>query len=339
MTDKILLVGRPKQHETERGMKQISDPMFGLLVLLIAGSAAAQTNYPEKPIRMVVGFPPGSQPDTVTRLLGQKLAEAWGKPIVVDNASGAAGNIAADRVAKATPDGYTLGLLSQSIVINPSLNKLAYDPVKDFAPVSQVAVSPYMLVVHNAVPAKSLKELVALCKAQPGGLTFASGGNGTSTHMAAELFKSVAGLDIRHIAYKGLVSAIPDLLGGRVTMMFGAATVLPLAREGKLRALAVTSLKRSSAAPELPTIAESGFPGFEVTVWFGLLTPAKTPAAIIRKLHLETVKALELPDLRAKFADLGLEGIGNSPAEFATLIKSEIPKWAKVIKDAAIKAD
>jgi len=322
-------------------MTQISSVMFGFVALLIVGSPAAQTTYPEKPIRMVVGFPPGGQPDTVARLLGQKLAEAWGKPVVIDNAGGAAGSIGADRVAKAAPDGYTLGLLSQTqIVTNPILNKLQYDPVKDFAPVSQVTVSPMMLVVHNAVPAKSLKELVALAKAQPGGLTFASSGSGSTAHLSAELFKSVAGLDIRHIPYKGGVAAMPDLLGGRVTMTFSTmVSGLPLVREGKLRALAVTSLRRSSAAPEVPTIAESGYPGFEVTVWFGLLAPARTPAAIVRKLHLETVKALALPDLRAKLADLGLETIGDSPHEFAAVIKSEIPKWAKVIKESGIKPD
>ena len=315
--------------------------MFGLLALLIVESPAAQTNYPEKPIRMVVGFPPGSSSDTVARLLGQKFAEAWGKPVLIDNAAGAAGNIAADRVAKAEPDGYTLGLLaSPPLVVNPSLYKLAYDPVKDFAPVSQVTVSPNILVVHNTVPAKSVKELVALAKAQPGGLTFASGGSGSANHMAAELFKSMAGVDIRHIPYKGVPLAIPDLLGGRVTMIFSpTAIVLPLVREGKLRALAVTTLKRSSAVPELPTIAESGFPGFESAGWNGLLAPARTPATILRKLHLETVKALALPDVRAKLADLGVEGIGNSPDEFASVIKSEIPKWAKVIKESGMKAD
>jgi len=322
-------------------MKQISGLMFGLLALLIVESPAAQTNYPEKPIRMVVGFPPGSSSDTVARLLGQKFAEAWGKPVLIDNAAGAAGNIAADRVAKAEPDGYTLGLLaSPPLVVNPSLYKLAYDPVKDFAPVSQVTVSPNILVVHNTVPAKSVKELVALAKAQPGGLTFASGGSGSANHMAAELFKSMAGVDIRHIPYKGVPLAIPDLLGGRVTMIFSpTAIVLPLVREGKLRALAVTTLKRSSAVPELPTIAESGFPGFESTGWNGLLAPARTPATILRKLHLETVKALALTDVRAKLADLGVEGIGNSPDEFAAVIKSEIPKWAKVIKESGMKAD
>jgi len=310
-------------------------------VLAVPGIGAAQTTYPEKPIRIIVGFPPGSQPDTVARLLGQKLTGAWEKPVVIQNVTGAAGNIAADRVAKAAPDGYTLGQLSQTqIVINTSLYKLVYDPVKDFAPISQVTVSPNMLVVHNAVPAKSVKELVALAKVQPGGLTFASSGSGSATHMAAELFKSAVGVDIRHIPYKGVVAAIPDLLGGRVTMMFSTiAVVLPSVREGKLRALAVTSLRRSSAAPELPTIAESGYPGFEVTNWYGLLAPARTPATIVRRLHLETVKALALPDLRSKLTDLGMEVIGNSPDEFAAAIKSEIPKWAKVIKESGIKPD
>jgi tripartite-type tricarboxylate transporter receptor subunit TctC len=321
-------------------MKQNSGLMLGFLALLIAGNSAAQTAYPEKPIRIIVGFPSGSAPDAVARLLGEKLAETWGKPVTTENVPGAAANIAAERIAKAAPDGYTLGLLGQSIVVNPSLYKLAYDPVKDFAPVSQLAVSPYILIVHNAVPAKSVKELVALAKAQPGGLTFGSGGSGSATHIAAELFKSAAGIDIRHIPYKGVVAAIPDVLGGRVTMMFSPMVgVLPLAREGKLRALAVTSLRRSSAAPELPTIAESGYPGFEFTNWYGLLAPARTPATIVRKLHLESVKALAHADVRAKFADLGMEGIGNSPDEFAAVIKSDIPKWAKVIKESGIKPD
>jgi tripartite-type tricarboxylate transporter receptor subunit TctC len=264
-----------------------------------------------------------------------------GPVIVIDNATGAAGNIAAERVAKAAPDGYTLGLLGEvQIVVNPSLYTLTYDPVKNFAPVSQIAVYPNMLVVHNGVPAKSVKELVALAKGQPGQLTFASGGSGSSPHMAAELFKSMAGLDIRHIPYKGVVVAMPDLLGERVTMMFSPiGIVLPMVRQGKLRALAVTSSKRSSAAPELPTIAEAGYPDFEYTGWYGVLAPAMTPAAIVRKLHLETVKALALADLRAKLVDLGVDGTGNSPQEFAAIIKSEVPKWAKVIQHSNIRPD
>ena len=322
-------------------MTRISGLVFGLSALLIVGSPAAQSIYPVKPIRMVVPFPAGIPMDTIAHLLGQDFGKAWGKPVVIHNVTGAEGSIAADRVAKAAPDGYTLGLLSQTqLVSTPSLHKLAYDPLRNFAPVSQVTMVQLVLVVHNAVPAKSVEELVALARLQPGGFTFASGGSGSTPHMAAELFKSMAGLDLRHIPYKRATAAIPDLLDGRVTIMFGGiAIALPLARDGKLRALAVTSLRRSSAAPELPTIAESGYPGFEVTNWYGLLAPARTPATIIGKLHLETVKALALPDLRAKLADLGLEGIGNSPDEFAAFLKSEIPKWAKVIKEAGIKPD
>ena len=321
-------------------MREISGLLFGLLVALTVGSSAAQTSYPEKTVRMVVGFLPGTPSDTCARLLGQRFAEAWGKPVVIDNVTGATGNIAADRVAKAAPDGYTLGIFANPFVINPSLYKLAHDPVKDFAPVSQVAVSPLILVVNNAVLAKDVQELIKLVSVRPGELTFASAGSGSAAHMAAELFKSVAGLDIRHIPYQGAPAAMPDLLGGRITMMFSATTVvLPLAREGKLRALAVTTLRRSSAAPDLPTIAESGYPGFEVTLWQGFLAPARTPPTIVGKLHLETVKSLALPELRGKFTDLGMEGIGNSPEEFATVIKSEIPRWAKVIKEAGIKLD
>ncbi len=247
-------------------MTRVSRLIFALLASLIVGNAAAQTSYPEKPIRMVVGFPPGGAPDTVARLLGQRLSEALRQPVVTDNATGAGGNIATERVAKAAPDGYTLGfLVNGQLVINPSMYKLAFDPAKDLAPISQVTVTPNMLVVNTAVPAKNLQELISLARATPGELTFASGGTGTGNHMAAELFKSVAGLDIRHIPYKGVLAAVPDLLGGRVTMMFSPLPVaLPLVREGKLRAIAVTSLKRSPSAPELPTIAESGFPGFEV---------------------------------------------------------------------------
>ena len=322
-------------------MTRTSGLMCVLLGLLTVGSPAAQTTYPDKPIRLVVPRPAGSQNDTVARLLGQRLAVAWGKPIVIDNVTGAAGNIAADRVAKAAPDGYTLGFLAETqIVVNPILYKLAYDPLKDFAPVSQVAGFPNMLVVHNAVPATNVQELIKLARTRPGELTFASGGSGSGNHLAAELFKSVAGLDIRHIPYKGVAAAVPDVLGERVTMMFSPiAIVLPVVREGKLRALAVTSLRRSAAAPELPTIAESGFPGFEATGWYGLLAPARTPPTIFGKLHLETVKALALPDLRTKLADLGLEGMGNSPDEFAAVIKSAISKWAKVIKESGIKPD
>jgi tripartite-type tricarboxylate transporter receptor subunit TctC len=322
-------------------MRRMSVFMLALLALLIVESALAQTTYPEKPIRIIVGFPPGAQIDTVARLLGQKLAEAWGKPVVIDNISGAAGNIAADRVAKAPPDGYTLGLLGHGqLVINPNLYKVAFDPVKDFRPISQIYGSANILVVHNEVRAKSVKELVALAKAQPGGLTFASAGSGSPPHLAAELFKTMAGVDIRHIPYKGVPAAIPDLLGGRVTMMFSPiAGVLPMVREGKLRALAVTSLARSEAAAEVPTIAEAGYPGFEFTVWSGFVAPTGTPPPIVSKLHLAIVKVLAQPDVRAELADIGLQVIGNAPNEFAAVIETEIPKWAKLIKESSIKPD
>jgi tripartite-type tricarboxylate transporter receptor subunit TctC len=339
-----MLIGSQKQRSTSM-IRRARSLTLGIILaassIVTVPDGAAQANYPEKSVRMVVGFPAGSTADFVARHIARKLADAWGKPVVTDNIAGAAGSIAAERVAKAMADGYTLALAANAqIIINPSLYALTYDTVKDFAPISQVSVSPNLLVVHNSVPARTLAELVSLAKARPGDLTFASGGTGSSPHLAGEVLRSRASVDIRHIPYKGVVSAIPDLLAGRVMMMFSPITVvLPLAREGKLRALAVTSVTRSAAVPELPTIAESGYPGFEVAIWYGLLAPAGTPAALVRKIHLDTAKVLELTDLRAKFADSGLEVLGTSPDEFAAVIKSEIPKWAKVIKDSGINAN
>ena len=315
--------------------------LTGVLGSLNLGNAAAQTAYPEKPIRIVVGSPPGSSQDTVARLLAQRLSETLGKAVVAENLAGAAGAIGVERVARAAPDGYTLGLLAQGqLTVNPNLYKVSYDTLRDFAPVSEATASLNMVVVHNTVPAKSIKELVAMARAQPEVLTYASGGNGSASHLPAELFKSMAGVNIVHVPYKGVSAAIPDLVGGRITMSFiPMSPVLALVREGKLRALAVTSSTRSQAIPELPTIAESGYPGYEFTAWQGLLAPARTPSEIIGRLHLEAVKALALPEVRAKFASLGLEGVGNSPAEFAAAIKSDLAKWAKVIKEAGIKPD
>jgi tripartite-type tricarboxylate transporter receptor subunit TctC len=322
-------------------MKRTLGLVLALSAMVTAAGALAQTSYPEKPIRLIVGFPSGTAADLAARQVGQKLAESLGKPVVVENVAGAAGNIASERVARAAPDGYTLAVAAQGqIVINPSLYKLPFDPVKDFAPISQLYWLPNLLVVHNAVPARSVQELIKLARARPGELTFATGGSGSPPHVAGELFKSMAGIDIREIPYKGVPLAMPDLLGGRITMVFSPiAIVLPGVREGKLRALAVTSLKRTPALPEVPTVDESGVRGFEVAFWGGLLAPAGTPATIVDKLHSETVKAMAQPDLRAKFADLGLEVIGTSPDEFAAVIKSEIPRWAKVIKESGIKPD
>jgi tripartite-type tricarboxylate transporter receptor subunit TctC len=320
-------------------VRQLSRFMLGLFALLAAGTAIAQSNYPEKVIHIIVGLQPGTAMDMVARLLAQRLAESLGKPVLVENVPGAAGNIGTGRVAKAAPDGYTLILAgSGQITVNPSLYKLSFDPVKDLAPISQIADYPYLLVVHNAVPAKSALELVALAKAKRGELTYAAGGTGP--FLTAESFKAAAGIDVREIRYKAVMEAVPDLIGGRITMMFSPiSNVLPLVREGKVRALGVTSLRRSAPLPNVPTIDESGFPGFESTQWYGLFAPDKTPAAIVRKLHLETVNALAREEVRAKLAEQGLGIIGNSPDEFAALIRSEGPRWAKLIRDSSLKAD
>ncbi len=307
-----------------------------------AATAQSQSNYPEKPIRIVSPYLAGTPSDIAARLLGQKYTEAWGKPVIIENVVGASGNIGSERVAKATPDGYTLVLAGNApMVINPSLyDKLPFDPVKDFAPVSQVCLSASILAVSNASPAKTIQALVALAKAQPGMLTFGSAGSGTPQHMAGELFNTMAGMRIVHVPYKGTPAAMLDLLGGRLSSLFGiSSVVLPLARTDKLRAFAATSLQRIAAAPELPTMAESGFPGFEATSWFALLAPAGTPAVVVRKLHLETVKALAHADLRAKFNDLGMDIVGSTPGQLAAVIKADIPKWAKVIKDSGARLD
>jgi tripartite-type tricarboxylate transporter receptor subunit TctC len=315
--------------------------LAALLISMTAGQALAQQNYPEQTVRILVGFSPGVAPDVTGRLLAERLSNAWGKPVVVENVTGAGGNIATDRVAKSAPNGYTLGMIGNgSLVFSPSLyDKLSFDPLKDFAPITQVFVAANVLVVPSEVRAKSLPELVALLRAQPGKLTYAHAGAGTSQHLAAELFKFMAGVDVRPIAYRGTTALLPDLLAGRVTLSFAnVSNVVPLIREGKLRAFAVTSVKRSAAAPDLPTMIESGYPDFEAVPWFGLMAPAGTPPAIIDRLHRETVKVLALPDVRKKLNDLGLDVIPGTPAEFAAAIEREIPRWASVIKQAGIKA-
>src|SRR5262245_49077542 len=312
-----------------------------LLLSLVATSAIAQGNYPEQPVRILVGFTAGVAPDVTGRLLAEKLGAAWGKAVVVENVTGAGGNIAADRLAKSPPNGYTLGMIgNSSLVFSPSMyDKLSFDPVKDLAPISQIFVAANVLVVPSGSAATTLPELVALARAQPGALRYAHAGVGTSQHLAAELFKFMAGVDIRPVAYRGTTALLPDLLAGRVSLSFAnVVNVVPLVREGKLRAFAVTSASRSGVAPELPTMAESGYPGFEAVPWFGLMAPAGTPAAIVELVHRETVKVLAQADVRKKMNDLGLDVIGGTPAEFAAAIERETPRWAKVIKQAGIKA-
>lgn len=308
--------------------------------LLAAQPASAQSNYPNRPVRILVGFTAGTAPDVSARILANKFAADWNVPVTVENVTGAGGNIATERAAKSPADGYTLLMGGNpSLVISPSLyEKLPYDPIKDFALISQVFVAANILTVHPDVPAKTLQELVALAKAQPGKLTYGHAGIGTSQHLAGELFKYMAHVEITPVAYRGSTAVVPDLLGGRLTMFFGnVVNVMPLIKEGKLRAFAVTSLKRSAVAPEIPTFAESGFPGFEAVPWFGLMAPAGTPPDVIAKIHKDTVRNLALPDVRKAMGDQGLDIIGNSPAEFAQVLKTEIPRWAKVIKEAGIK--
>ncbi len=310
------------------------------LALALASAALAQSPYPNRPVKILVGFSAGTAPDLAARILADRFSEVWGTPFVVENVPGAGSNVATERVAKAAPDGYLLLMGGNpSLVINPSLyDRLPFDPQKDFAPISQVFIAANVLAVPNEVPAKSVAELVALAKAEPGKLTYAHAGVGTSQHLAAELFKYRARLDIAAVPYRGTTAFLPDLLANRVNMSFAnIVNVVPLAREGKLRALAITSIKRSRLAPDLPTMAESGFPGFEAVPWFGLLAPGGTPQEALDKLHDETVRALALPEVRKKFDELGLEPIGNTPAEFAAVIRKETPEWAKVIKDAGIR--
>jgi tripartite-type tricarboxylate transporter receptor subunit TctC len=328
--------GNVDQGET---MRLIVHALAALTVLLTANFASAQT-YPSRAVHILVGFTPGTAPDVAARILAAKFSEDWGVPIVVDNVPGAGSNIATDKVAKSMADGYTLLMGGNpSLVISPSLyEQLPYDPEKDFAPISQVFVAANVLTVPPESPAKSVADVVALAKAQPGKLTYGHAGIGTSQHLGAELFKYMAQVEITAVAYRGTTALMPDLLAGRLDLSFAnIVNVIPLAKDGKLRALAVTSLKRSALAPDLPTMAESGFPGFEAVPWFGLLAPAGTPADVVKKLHDETVKVLALPEIRKQFAETGLEPIGNTPAEFAAAIKAETPQWAKVIKDAGIK--
>ncbi len=312
-------------------------------VLLVVGAtqtAFAQSSYPNRPVKIVVGFTPGTAPDLAARILADRFAEVWGTPFVVENIPGAGSNIGTDRVAKAAADGYTLLMGGNwALVINPSLfETLPFDPIKDFAPISQVFIAANVLVLPPDVPARTVADVVALAKTQPGKLSYAHAGVGTSQHLAAELFKYMAHVDIVPVAYRGTTAFMPDLLAGRISMSFAnIVNVVPLAREGKLRALAVTSIKRSALAPDLPTMAESGFPGFEAVPWFGLVAPSGTPKDVLDKLYGETAKALATPDIRKKFDELGLEPVGNTPAEFAELIRRETPEWARVIKDAGIK--
>jgi tripartite-type tricarboxylate transporter receptor subunit TctC len=313
---------------------------FTVLALLLAAAASpafSQTAWPERSIRMLYGFAPGT--DTVARLLADRLGTALGKPVVVENVTGASGNIAADRTAKAAPDGYTVGVLAHANVpVAVSLyRKLPFDPVKDLAPVALVYGYPNVLAVNNDIPARSVAELVALARAQPGKLTYGSSGAGTSLHLCGELFNTMAHVDVLHVPFRGSSLVMTDLMGGRITMSFIPPTAsLALMREGKVRPLAVTSITRAPFLPDLPTMDESGFPGFNITAWFGMFVPAGTPAYIVDRLHRETAMIMLQPDVRAKAEAIGISAMTSTPAELADRIRTETPYWAKLIKDAGI---
>jgi len=313
------------------------------LIVALAGStgiAAAASAYPARPIRIVVASAPGSGPDIVTRLIGRKLAETWQQQIIADNRTGAGGNVGAEIVAHAVPDGYTLLMATASQPIGAALYaKLNYDLTRDFVPVSLIASTPFVLVVNPAVPANSVAELIALAKAKPGLLRYGSGGSGTPPHLCAEILKSSAGLDIVHVPYKGVTPALTDLLGGQVQLVFAVVpAALPLMQTNKLRALGVTSAKRTSLAPELPTIAES-LPGFEVIGWYGVLAPTGTPADVVTRLNAAVIAALKIPELRERFVALGADPLGTTPQVFSHFIRTELVKWGKAVKDSGARVE
>jgi tripartite-type tricarboxylate transporter receptor subunit TctC len=307
------------------------------VLMLLAGAAVAQTTWPERPVRLLVGFTAGSATDVTARLFAQKFSEAWGQSVIVDNVSGASGAIAADKLAKAPPDGYTLMWAGNAaITIVMSLQPQPYDPVRDFAPILMALSMPSLFVVNNDLPVKSIAELVALAKAKPGSVSYGTPGIGTPQHIAGEMFAYQAGIKMEHIPYRGAVMS--DVLSGVVPVgIQNAGAIMPFVRDGRLRGIGITSLKRSPNAPDLPTLNESGFPGFEATSWFALLAPASTPQPILDKVRAESLKILADPEMIKKFAALGLDPVGSTSAELKTAISTDIPKWAAVIKEAGIK--
>lgn len=317
---------------------------WGCLLLLSAAMAptafaqAAAPSYPSKPVRIVVPFAPGGGVDVTARILAQRLTERAGQSFLVENRTGASGIIGTEYVAKSTPDGYTLLVGSQTTqAVVPAMYKVSYDTARDFAAVTMIATSPLLIVVHPSLPVKSVKDLIALAKSRPGQLTFGAASGGTP-HMAGELFKLLAGVDMLFVPYKGEGPAVADAMGGQISLVFSNLPVaLPQARGGKLRAIAITSPQRVATAPEFPTVAESGLPGYEAATWFGLFAPAATPRDNIVKLNAESVGALNVPEVKDRMAAQGLFVVANTPEQFSAFLKTEIPRWAKVVKDAGVK--
>ena len=308
--------------------------------LPILGHSQSTTPYPAKPIRLIVPFAPGGGTDILARSLGQLLGSSLGQQVIVDNRPGAGGVLGAELTAKSAPDGYTIMMVSSSYSVNPALYKLSFDPIKDLTPISQVASVPFVLVAHPSVPINNLRELIALAKAKPGQLNFASSGLGSSPHLAGEYFNMRAGTQIKHIPYKGGGPAIADVMGGHVQFLFSTVVQgIPHIKSESLKAISIGSLKRSAALPDVPTIAESGIPGYDVTNWFGILGPRDMPRQIVEKLSTEIAKHLRNPEFMAKLAAEGAEPVGSTPAEFAQLISSEIEKYGRIVKETQIKVD
>ena len=305
---------------------------------MLPGSVDA---FPTKPVRFIVPFAPGGGNDIIARVIGQKLSEGWGQQVVVDNRPGAGGNVAAETTARAAPDGHTIFQFNVANAIAPSVyRKIAYDPVKDFAAVTQLATSPFIMVVTPSIRANSVKEFIALAKAPQSRINYASSGNGGSTHLLTELFKTMAGIDITHVPYNGAAPALNDLIGGQVQMLLAVpATAIPHMKSGRLRALAVSSLRRSSLVPELPTIAEAGVPGFEGAAWYGVVAPGRTPPAIVTQLNRDFLSALRAPEVRDRLVSQGVEIVGSTPEEFAQFVRNEIPKWAKAARISGARVD
>jgi tripartite-type tricarboxylate transporter receptor subunit TctC len=306
-------------------------------------SAHAQVTdvYPSKPLRLILPFPPGGGTDILGRIISERLAAQMGQPVVVENRGGAGGNVGAEAAARAAPDGYAIVLVAPSLAISPSLyRKLAYDPVKDFAPVSLVATVPNVVVTYPSVPANTLAEFIALAKTRLGAMNFGSGGSGTSNHLAGELFNIVAGVKLVHVPYKGVNLAMNDVLSGQVQMVvIGIPAAAPHIKAGRLRALAIVAARRAAALPDVPTAAEAGLPGFEVTTWYGVLAPAGTPRSIVTRLNSELGIAMHAPELRDRLDAMATDPLTSTPEEFAALIRQEIAKWAKVVREAGLKAD
>ena len=315
-----------------------------LLALLVVSRACAQpaAQYPAKPIRMIVTAAAGSGPDITARIVGQKLTAALGQPVIIDDRPGAGGSIAAELAAKAPPDGYTLVMASAgSHAVSPALYpKLSWDPVRDFVPITIVAVAPNILIVHPSLPVKSVRELIALARARPGELSFGSGGSGSTAHLSGELFRTMANIKIVHIPFKGAPSAALGVIGGQVEMaLLNLPPTLPQVKSGRLKGLAVTTAKRTGAIPELPTIAEAGVPGYEASTWYGVMAPAGTPSDITGRLYTTIIADLRAEDTRARIAADGGEVVGSTPDEFAAVLKRDLVKWMRVVKDSGARAD